>query len=387
MIEEIGKYVSLQQGLAINKKSNYLVYRKSHPVDAIPLLRIQDMISNSEGDVYIDKKVSPQFLASPSDLIYTRTGQPGLVFKGKSGVVHNNCFKIKIVSDELDKEYLYQILSSDFVRKQIFSKGNSSIQLDITHQIFKSIKIPIFNLSQQRKIGRKLGLIDSKIGNNNAIINALINKIKDIYSYWFVGNYAKVMFNEGLEFAKKSIVDNELCSLISSGIQKFSGLKDYFSTSEVNGSTYKSANNLITYEKRESRANMQPLPFSVWFAKMKNSIKHISFSKQSYLEKRIILSTGFAGLKCSELTYPYIWSIINTQSWFKKKKDYIATGSTQEALNETTLSYIKIEIPNNDCLAEYYKQTQQLILLIEKLMELNKHLLDYKTELLYKLIK
>ena len=55
MIEEIGKYVSLQQGLAINKKSNYLVYRKSHPVDAIPLLRIQDMISNSEGDVYIDK--------------------------------------------------------------------------------------------------------------------------------------------------------------------------------------------------------------------------------------------------------------------------------------------------------------------------------------------
>ena len=47
MIEEIGKYVSLQQGLAINKKSNYLVYRKSHPVDAIPLLRIQDMISNS----------------------------------------------------------------------------------------------------------------------------------------------------------------------------------------------------------------------------------------------------------------------------------------------------------------------------------------------------
>ena len=88
------------------------------------------------------------------------------------------------------------------------------------------------------------------------------------------------------------------------------------------------------------------------------------------------------------MTYPYIWSIINTQSWFEKQKDYIATGSTQEALNETTLSYIKIEIiPNNDCLTEYYKQTQQLILLIEKLMELNNHLLDYKTELLYKFIK
>lgn len=216
MIEEIGKYVSLQQGLAINKKSNYLVYRKSHPVDAIPLLRIQDMISNSEGDVYIDKKVSPQFLASPSDLIYTRTGQPGLVFKGKSGVVHNNCFKIKIVSDELDKEYLYQILSSDFVKKQIFSKGNSSIQLDITHQIFKSIKIPIFNLSQQRKIGRKLGLIDSKIRNNNAIINVLINKIKDAYSFYKsnISNEIKVPLSTFLKEVNENYTKSEIVPLL-----------------------------------------------------------------------------------------------------------------------------------------------------------------------------
>ena len=328
---------------------------------------------------------SNKFQFKEDAIIIGRVGENcGCIQIGKSPFWASDNTIVCFIKNEYNIYYIKSLLEKIDLHKL----QNGSGQPLLTATVLKNIEFSLENtFLQMNEIGNRIKNIEDLIVKNNNIINVLTNKIKDIYSYWFVGNYAKVMFNEGLEFAKKSIVDNELCSLISSGIQKFSGLKDYFSTSEVNGSTYKSANNLITYEKRESRANMQPLPFSVWFAKMKNSIKHISFSKQSYLEKRIILSTGFAGLKCSELTYPYIWSIINTQSWFEKQKDYIATGSTQEALNETTLSYIKIEIPNNDCLAEYYKQTQQLILLIEKLMELNKHLLDYKTELLYKLIK
>ena len=328
---------------------------------------------------------SNKFQFKEDAIIIGRVGENcGCIQIGKSPFCASDNTIVCLIKNEYNIYYIKSLLEKIDLHKL----QNGSGQPLLTATVLKSIEFSLENtFLQMNEIGNRIKNIEDLIVKNNNIINVLTNKIKDIYSYWFVGNYAKAIFNEGLEFAKKSIVDNELCSLISSGIQRFSGLKDYFSTSEVNGLTYKSANNLITYEKRESRANMQPLPFSVWFAKMKNSIKHISFSKLSYLEKRIVLSTGFAGLKCSELTYPYIWSIINTQSWFEKQKDYIATGSTQEALNETTLSYIKIEILNNNCLAGYYKQTQQLILLIEKLMELNSHLLDYKTELLYKLIK
>ena len=38
--------------------------------------------------------------------IYTRTGQVGLAFRGKIGVVHNNCFRV-IPKDGIERDYLY----------------------------------------------------------------------------------------------------------------------------------------------------------------------------------------------------------------------------------------------------------------------------------------
>lgn len=381
--------------------SSKRIFAKEYTEFGIPFYRGQEISELASGNENVKCKYisytrfteikQKYYIPKKNDILITAVGTIGNCYLIDSNdpfyFKDGNLILLSNFKDQVLPQYIYLLLSFDNYRKIMVSSANNSNQKALTIDMLQDLDIPIFPLDKQKKIVDCIMPIINLINNNNIIINKLTNKIKDIYSYWFVSDYAKVRFNEGLEFAKKSIVDNDLCSLISSGIQKFNGLKDYFSTSEINGFTYKSAGNLITYEKRESRANMQPVSFSVWFAKMKNSIKHISFSKHSYLEKRIILSTGFAGLKCSELSFSYIWSIINTQNWFEKQKDYIATGSTQEALNETTLSYIKIEIPNNDCLTEYYKQTQQLIFLIEKLTELNNHLLDYKTDLLSKIIK
>lgn len=182
---KIGDFVDLQQGFAVNKKSNHLVYRENPPKDAFHLLRIQDMIADSYGEVYIDKNVGKQFVASESDIIYTRTGQPGLVFTGFVGVVHNNCFKVNITSDEIDREFFIQMISSNFVRNQILQKANSSIQTDVTHGIFKDSEIPFFDKPKQVKIGSVLSKIDSLIRLNNKKIAVLEKKIKTIYSYHF----------------------------------------------------------------------------------------------------------------------------------------------------------------------------------------------------------
>lgn len=182
------------------------------------------------------------------------------------------------------------------------------------------------------------------------------------------------------------MIKNTLCTLIPSGIKKFSGNKDYFSTSEVNGNYYQSSNKNISYNNRESRANMEPTEYSVWFAKMKKSIKHIWFGRNSYLQNQIILSTGFAGLKCLPFSYSYIWSIINANEWFEKTKDNIATGSTQEAISEKGLGYITIKKPNENCLIEYSKIIMPLIDEISKLYEQNEQLTHLKYDLLSRLI-
>lgn len=182
---EAGEFATLQQGFALNKKSNHLVYRGGHPIDALPLLRIQDMMKGKAETVFIDSKVGKQFIANTEDIIYTRTGQPGLAFKGFNGVVHNNCFKVNLIKGSIDKEYFFQMISSDFFKNQVLDKSNSSIQIDVNHDLFKAALIPYCDHKTQEEIGKKLKVIDDKIALNNKTINTMATILHDAYLYWF----------------------------------------------------------------------------------------------------------------------------------------------------------------------------------------------------------
>ena len=62
--------------------------------------------------------------------------------------------------------------------------------------------------------------------------------------------------------------------IIKSGIDVFKGSKEYLDTSSIEGVNNLLSFELVTFEKRPSRANMQPIQNSVWFAKMKESKKN-----------------------------------------------------------------------------------------------------------------
>ena len=74
-----------------------------------------------------------------------------------------------------------------------------------------------------------------------------------------------------------SIINNPLTQVIKPGVDAFT-TKEYLATAEVTGTNIASGS-IIDYENREGRANMQPVVNSVWFAKMKNSIKHLFLNK------------------------------------------------------------------------------------------------------------
>ena len=72
-----GEVVTLAQGLCFNAKSNHLMAETG-----IPLLRIADLINNTQTKFVDAEKVPKKFIADPKDIIYTRTGQVGLVLLG-----------------------------------------------------------------------------------------------------------------------------------------------------------------------------------------------------------------------------------------------------------------------------------------------------------------
>lgn len=178
----------------------------------------------------------------------------------------------------------------------------------------------------------------------------------------------------------KSVISNCLSSVIKPGVETFD-TKLYLATADVKGTSI-STGTITSYENRESRANMQPSINSVWFAKMKNSIKHLNLNKEMQpVISNTILSTGFCGLQCSEESFEYIASYI-ANPYFEIHKDMLAHGATQEAINNDDLAGINIIIPSDDVLHAYHEITRPIYAQISKNICENQELVKLRDWLL-----
>ena len=180
----VGELVSLRQGFAINKNT------KHHMADeptALPLLRIADMKDKVQ-NVFVKDTIPGHFIAKPEDIIYTRTGQVGLVFTDQYGVIHNNCFTVTPNDAEiLDRYYLYYVLQSEDFYSAANNLASGAAQPDLPHGAFRSIEIPVPPLKSQQRIAGILKGYDDLIENNQKQIKLLEEAAQRLYKEWFVG--------------------------------------------------------------------------------------------------------------------------------------------------------------------------------------------------------
>lgn len=187
-IYPISDFVTLSQGLAINAKSKYLLEETG-----LPLLRITDLINGTQVHFVNEEKAPPKCIATDHELIYTRTGQVGLVYRNKVGVVHNNCFKV-IPSPELDKDFLYWFLFQESTKAHVNAVASGSVQKDLNHAAFLTLEIPKPELSEQKAIASILDSIDNKIELNRQISETLEAMAQALFKSWFV-NFDPVIDN------------------------------------------------------------------------------------------------------------------------------------------------------------------------------------------------
>ena len=134
----LGDVCELFQGLCINAKTKHLLVETS----SLPLLRIKDSRSNSSEQYIAESGWPKNAKVSVDELIYTRTGQIGLVFRGRVVVLHNNCFKVR-PKPMLNSDYLFWWLQSPEFRARITTLASKAAQPDITHSLFKVQPIDI----------------------------------------------------------------------------------------------------------------------------------------------------------------------------------------------------------------------------------------------------
>ena len=127
---------------------------------------------------------------------------------------------------------------------------------------------------------------------------------------------------------------------------------------------------------------MQPAINTVWFAKMKNSIKHLFVSKKGqWIVDKYILSTGFSGLKCDGISFSYIASVV-MQPYFENTKDILSHGATQEGVNNEDLDSIPLLIPPRGILNGYNCIVKPYFEKMNDIMLENQRLVNMRNELL-----
>ena len=179
----IGDLVTLCQGFAINKKTNHHI---SEEPTSLHLLRIGDM-KNGNFSIFVKDTIPKKFIAKEHDIIYTRTGQVGLVFRKQNGVIHNNCFTVTSKDDKiLYQEFLYYVLQEKSFYEEAISRATGAAQPDLPHNAFNSIQIFLPPIDSQIRITEILNSYDNLIENNQKQIKLLEEAAQRLYKEWFV---------------------------------------------------------------------------------------------------------------------------------------------------------------------------------------------------------
>jgi type I restriction enzyme S subunit len=298
-------------------------------------------------------------------------------------------------------KYLGFYLRGYLFRQAVTNHSIMTLRSSFNEEIFALLKVYLPDYEQQVKIGDFLYSIEQKIQLNNAINVELEKAAKLLYDYWSVqfdfpdengkpyrASGGAMEYNEQLKreiprgWKAQKLNKTSLCTIMSSGIDKFDGEKVYLSTSEVDGNETLNHSIMTDYANRLQRANMQPRLNSVWFAKMKDTVKNILVNEGAeLLESDYIFSTGFAGLQCTSTSLYYVWNYLRG-GYFENKKNLVATGATQQAINDDDLKGFDILVPPEPLLAKFQKTVSPYYRMISKAKFENKELTKLRDFLL-----
>ena len=378
-------------------------------IDGVPFITISNINGQNkisfENTMFVPKSyydgLNETKKARKGDILYSVVGsfgKPVYVDFDMPMVFQRHIAILRPQSDVNGKFLYYTMLNPQFYR-MVDKLTIGCSQRTVTLDALRNIEINLPDKNVQDKMVRILSLLDEKIDTNSNVNDNLEQQLMLLYDYWFTqfdfpdnnGNPyqasgGKMIWNDTLKrnipdgWKIQSVISNCLSSIIKPGVEMFNS-KTYLATADVKGTSI-SPGTIVDYDSRESRANMQPSVNSVWFAKMKNSIKHLYLNKEMQpMISSSILSTGFCGLQCNENSFEYMASYISNV-YFEIHKDMLAHGATQEAVNNDDLSGVHIIIPEDTILQAYHEATQPIYAQISKNICENQELVKLRDWLL-----
>ncbi|UTO27591.1 restriction endonuclease subunit S [Metamycoplasma hyosynoviae] len=334
-------------------------------------LRITDIDDNCNVSTIlptcVDINVYPkwnQYLLKVNDIVFARTGNSTgrnyFCKKIKKDTVFAGFLvKFSINPELVIPNYVGYYCQSPSYWKQIRAMFIGSTRANINAKQYADLLIPIVDRTNQHHIVNTIGSVDNLIENYQERINKICN----------------ILFISLKKYTEKISIKYYEPKIIKSGITKFDKTKIYIDTSKIEGINNMSNGNIITFNKRPSRANMQPIKNSVWFAKMKESNKKLIITENDFdLINDYILSTGYLGVEASSKIPLSLLLGIIISSDFNEQRDLNSVGTTMAGINNETFLNILVPKLSDDEILKYDKNyhsfINELSLLRKKINEL-----------------
>lgn len=274
------------------------------------------------------------------DTLISTVGAIGRVsfFKEARGCIAQNIVALQPNPELLDGEFLYYYLDSSNTQERLLSLniGVAQPSLKVPHLLSLEIEIP--PLAIQRRIAGILSVYDELIENSQYRIRLLEAMAR--------AAYREALRESSQPAALRSVIDSPYWRFISENVRKYVGRKRYYATADIEGLSVARAGTDYLYADKPSRAQKQPVPNSVWFARMKDTYKIAWYgSLNTQRTSGLVLSSGFAGFEAadSEL-WPLLFLTISSKE-FHVQKDLYCTGATQMSLTNEGLARISMPLP------------------------------------------
>ena len=302
--------------------------------------------------------------------------------------------------NSVDRNKLFYYLQTNDFKQKSNNFLNSSIQKFLTLDFIR-------NLDIQKEILDKIDVdkltrVDLLIKHNNDVINVLINKIKDIYSFYFE--------NSKLSNCDKNYFDSFSGCYLPLG-WKYENLGKYIDgiTTGLNPRANFVLNNggkipYVTIKNIEDNGiNLKKCDYIDMDAfnkiqnrsKLKNGdILYTSLSPAGLTyfllswknEFQINESVFCIKTNDCKLNKYYLYTALNTNS-FKKYENNFVNGSNQKSIKQDQILDLKILIASKELIDKFSNKVQSLYLEIDKLQRQNTILSSYKHEILNFLVK
>ncbi|MDC0815933.1 restriction endonuclease subunit S [Lactococcus petauri] len=140
---------------------------------------------NNTKKYYIENP-SKNVIANTNDILMTRTGNTGKVVTNTKGAFHNNFFKIDYDPKKISKLFLYFLLTSIPIQKEILIRAGTSTIPDLNHKDFYKIKVYLPVFEEQQRIGSFFKQLDDTIALHQRKLDLLKEQKKGFLQKMFV---------------------------------------------------------------------------------------------------------------------------------------------------------------------------------------------------------